>query len=266
MSVYKSNKTFEDFVSINYHNMTLEELANHLNLTKGKVRGIASFLKLSKNKPKEKIAEGDICSNILVLSISKNRCKLENKPLWICKCLKCDSLFERRTSSLISAKNKKYNSACEKCSIKYSTSKSHRKTFLYQGTTYNSSWELVICVYLNFLGIKFKYEPEIFKIKVDEKNCKYIPDFYLLEYDFWLEVKGNINQFGSKKFDVFSKTNKSRLITRDEIKPLFPKSIDTWARRITKGDLTSEQLAEQIIFNLNPNKVNHFKSLIGKIK
>jgi len=56
----------------------------------------------------------------------------------------------------------------------------------------DSTWEVACAVRLDELGISWERDPSI-KIKYQTKGKRmrnYIPDFYLPEYDIYLEVKG----------------------------------------------------------------------------
>jgi hypothetical protein len=51
-----------------------------------------------------------------------------------------------------------------------------------------SSWELMFAVFLDLLDIKWTYEEHKF-LKKDGRH-RYIPDFYLVDYDKFVEIKG----------------------------------------------------------------------------
>lgn len=56
----------------------------------------------------------------------------------------------------------------------------------YDGIKYRSGYEVSVATFLNAEGLSFLYEPFQFSI-----NCKtYTPDFYIPEYDCFMEVKG----------------------------------------------------------------------------
>lgn len=45
--------------------------------------------------------------------------------------------------------------------------------------------------YLNFMSIRWQYEPRVFDFEKIRRGCvSYKPDFYLPETDRWIEVKG----------------------------------------------------------------------------
>ena len=56
------------------------------------------------------------------------------------------------------------------------------------GHCVRSGWEANIARLLKFLGIEYVYEPKVFSIP---KIGNYLPDFYLPQYDLYLEVKGH---------------------------------------------------------------------------
>lgn len=72
----------------------------------------------------------------------------------------------------------------------------------HNGIKYRSFWELFIAKSLDQVQIKFEYEEHVFTLEQFE-NRKYIPDFYLPDYDLFLEIKGRQFQDGMKKFNIF---------------------------------------------------------------
>lgn len=55
----------------------------------------------------------------------------------------------------------------------------------YNGYRFRSRLEARWAVFLDTLGVKYRYEPEGF----DLDGIKYLPDFYLPELGYWLEIK-----------------------------------------------------------------------------
>ena len=64
-----------------------------------------------------------------------------------------------------------------------------RENYLYEGIYYRSSWEVNLVKFLEALQIKFSYETFRFDYEYQGSTHKYIPDFYLDDYDLFLEVK-----------------------------------------------------------------------------
>ena len=58
----------------------------------------------------------------------------------------------------------------------------------YNGYKFRSRLEARWAVFFDYLGISYEYEPEGFQM--DDTTC-YLPDFYIPEWDAYIEVKGN---------------------------------------------------------------------------
>lgn len=59
--------------------------------------------------------------------------------------------------------------------------------------------EGVLARELDESGIEWVYEPKRFKLS----SCTYLPDFYLPEFDIWVEVKGWMSEVSQRKIDLF---------------------------------------------------------------
>lgn len=74
-------------------------------------------------------------------------------------------------------------------------------------------------LYLKYLlehNINFKYEPKVFILS---DTCRYLPDFYLVDTDEYIEIKGSNKFKNIYKVDIFKKSGY-------KIKILFPKDIE----------------------------------------
>lgn len=59
------------------------------------------------------------------------------------------------------------------------------------GQYFRSIWEANYARYLNYLGMKWEYEPQTFKYPYVRTGPKsYLPDFYLPDVDVYVEIKG----------------------------------------------------------------------------
>lgn len=98
---------------------------------------------------------------------------------------------------------------------------------------FRSSWEANIARYMNFLKIRWEYEKYEFVFDEFTKGCiSYTPDFYLPEFDIWIEVKGWMNEKSIKKLESFKKYYPSeygKLILIDKKKYL---EIEKWKEPI----------------------------------
>lgn len=60
----------------------------------------------------------------------------------------------------------------------------------YNGYRFRSRLEARWAVFFDAAEIKYEYEPEGFEVKVSDKEVyRYLPDFYLPDFDLWVEVK-----------------------------------------------------------------------------
>lgn len=84
---------------------------------------------------------------------------------------------------------------------------------------FRSNWEITIAEMLTDLNIKFDFEPERFYFRAE--NESYLPDFYLPEYNCWIEVKGYMDKRSEKRCKLFKKYHNSTagyfLIMKDEM-------------------------------------------------
>lgn len=69
---------------------------------------------------------------------------------------------------------------------------------------FKSAWEANYARYLNYLNIKWEYEPKRFIFhNVEYMPISYAPDFYLPEYDQWVEIKGWKDEKSKKRLNRF---------------------------------------------------------------
>jgi hypothetical protein len=71
------------------------------------------------------------------------------------------------------------------------------------GMVFRSNWEIELAELLHELGIEFEYEPERFYFRAERES--YLPDFYLPEYNVWIEVKGFMDKRSLKRVKLFKK-------------------------------------------------------------
>lgn len=68
---------------------------------------------------------------------------------------------------------------------------------------FRSTWEVELAELLTSLGITYEYEPQRFYYR-DHKES-YLPDYYLPEYDTFIEVKGYMDKRSLKRCNLFRK-------------------------------------------------------------
>lgn len=60
----------------------------------------------------------------------------------------------------------------------------------YKGVELQSGWELKVAQFLDDRGIKWQRPKNSFPYTYHNRTLQYFPDFYLLDYDLYIEVKG----------------------------------------------------------------------------
>lgn len=86
------------------------------------------------------------------------------------------------------------------------------KHCFYKSIKLDSSWELIVAKYLDSLNIKWIRNKNSFNYEWDNKIHKYFPDFYLVDYDYYIEVKGyerkrDLSKYNSLKNLIIIKNN-----------------------------------------------------------
>lgn len=102
---------------------------------------------------------------------------------------------------------------------------------------FRSAWEANIARILTVAGFKWEYEPTRFTfLNNNDGVLSYCPDFYLSDYDVWLEVKGwmdDKSKLRLSKFESEYPTEYGRLILIGEyeykmLSTIFSSSITRW--------------------------------------
>jgi len=132
------------------------------------------------------------CSLKNKVSLPKNTCVECGKDIVVRKALRC-----RTCANRLIAKNN------------IGRKPSHGKYNFYKKQWFHSTWESQFAKWCDLSGIKWEYEPRSFYIK--KLNSYYWPDFYLPEFDCYIEIKGWWREDAKIKFCLFkqyySKTN-----------------------------------------------------------
>jgi hypothetical protein len=95
------------------------------------------------------------------------------------------------------------------------------------GFYFRSSWEANIARILNCLQIKWEFETTRYEIN---ENETFIPDFYLPDKKYWIEVKGRWMEDARRKFDAFKNLYKVKVKVIDE--PFYKWLIKRFKERI----------------------------------
>ena len=117
----------------------------------------------------------------------------------------------------------------------------------YRGVKYRSKWEVYVAKLLLYSDLRSKYEPKRFFLT---RFLSYLPDFYLPDFNTYLEVKGVLNDKDRKILEAFSKQEKIVYFGKKQLAYVYGKP----ASYLSKID----------IVNHIPTKkeVNRFKELL----
>lgn len=86
-----------------------------------------------------------------------------------------------------------------------------------------SQSEVLLAHLLDSLGVSWDYEPQRFYLGYGF----YTPDFYLGEFDHWVEVKGMWTELSRRKFDDFSASHSaSAVMARTLLRGPVPETIN----------------------------------------
>lgn len=80
--------------------------------------------------------------------------------------------------------------------------------YLYQGVTYQGSWELRVGWWLIKDNIRFFCHTGVkqFSYIMDGQQYTYCPDFYIPKWDQYIEVKGYFSDYEKRKMDIIKET------------------------------------------------------------
>ena len=159
-------------------------------------------------------------------------------------CPNCDDKIEYNNEMNLRRANKN-NSFCSKCLPKkrsndfglkfkgeknpmYGKTPTHPKPIYYGDMCLKSSYEMEFVNRLEFLNIKFEYEPKRFKLT--KINKTYVPDFYLPEYDLWVEIKGWIKEKDIEKITLIKEEYCVNIVIINNINKIKNFKIEEYGR------------------------------------
>jgi hypothetical protein len=90
----------------------------------------------------------------------------------------------------------------------------------YKGHILNGSWELKYAQYLDAKNIKWLRCKTSFPYIYEDKVKRYTPDFYLIETEEYIEIKGYKTEKDDAKWSQFPKDLKLRVLFKEELKIL----------------------------------------------
>ena len=82
----------------------------------------------------------------------------------------------------------------------------------------DGSWELIFCRYADMLGLKWRRNTSRFPyIKPDGKASTYLPDFFVEDWNCYVEIKGYETDLDRAKWEQFPKELSIKILRRKEI-------------------------------------------------
>lgn len=142
---------------------------------------------------------------------------------------------EKHNKAMKSVNTRRKNGTIGTTSNAYSRCKGGIREDLNQ--YFRSAWEANVARILNHLNIEWKYEYKRFNFDNEHEGVlSYQPDFYLPDYDKWIEVKGWMDNKSKKRLNLFKKYYKTEyeklyLIDESEYKKLekeYSRQIPNW--------------------------------------
>lgn len=122
-------------------------------------------------------------------------------------CVVCNKEIYRPKWTLQSAKDITCSCRCSAINRFLKNTHVHIK---YNGTNFRSSWEANFAKWCDGSGIKWEYEKNKFLLKIANNYCYYIPDFYLPEFDVYIEIKGYWREVAKLKCKAFFEQYKNK--------------------------------------------------------
>lgn len=126
----------------------------------------------------------------------------------------------------------------------------------YKGNYFRSRLEARWAVFFDEVGIKYQYESVGFEIGQGyelpngKKTINYLPDFYLPDFDAYLEIKPPVNVWSIAESNQFDRIKWGIFSTQKKLIVAFGNpGTDTWKFITAKGD-------EGQVFHVVPNKQN----------
>jgi hypothetical protein len=96
---------------------------------------------------------------------------------------------------------------------------------VYKGMQMRSKLETKIALLLDYLKIKWEYEPKTFQLS---SGIMYKPDFYLPEHKQWIEVKGVIGNNNLEISKTFVKDTKQEIILISSREIYYFEYLNNW--------------------------------------
>lgn len=100
----------------------------------------------------------------------------------------------------------------------------------YKGYYCQSSWELAYVIYQLEHNVNFKRNTKGFSYKLDGIQRSYFPDFYLIDEDTYVEIKGYYDNKTQEKERQFPQDKKLQILKKAEMQPILEYVINKYGK------------------------------------
>jgi hypothetical protein len=116
------------------------------------------------------------------------------------------------------SKQKRRDTIAEKVKNgEWHTSLAKRMHYRYKNIDMHGKWEYNYAVWLDKSNIQWEKCKESFEYFFEGKNRRYTPDFYLIESDTYVEVKGYKTGKDEAKWNQFPKHRKLKILMKEDL-------------------------------------------------
>lgn len=190
-------------------------LAAHQRSCKLNPNSKESPFKISWKRPWNKGLTKETDSRILIMS-RKSKKTLQEKPSFLGRKHSEETLF-KMSKSRCKLYKEGWEPVCGRCK-KYDYISPIAGKIKVDGT-----WELKVCIYLDQLKVKWERNKRRFEYtRPDGKLASYQPDFFVEDWNLFIEVKGYQTELDEAKWNQFP--HKLEVWKKDKIKSLEDKS------------------------------------------
>jgi len=120
--------------------------------------------------------------------------------------IRYQKMIDKKRKNVKRGKNSNLYGKCHHGKGCWYINTNHKKIWM------RSSWEIKYAKYLDENNIKWLYEPEAFSIRYNNKDGTYTPDFYLINENLYIEIKGYWRDDAKIKFNSFVEQYKNKNI------------------------------------------------------
>ncbi len=137
--------------------------------------------------------------------------------------LKTEESIKNSRERMMGSKNPNYGKSTNH------SQRCHSHTSPIQGEILMFRWEELYATYLDSIGEPYLYEHKAFPMIINRKETTYTPDFYLLNKNLYIEVKGYWRRDAKEKSDKFqemySKDHDYKILYGEDLKNLGIKNV-----------------------------------------